>query len=142
MRRIQLILISAFFLLACSEPNRIIYEFNMVNDSEDMYLVKRHYRYTNIDSKTDTLFSGEQLVSAIPRVGKIDQAFGDTLIRSFFDTLLVKRIEPVQIVNVYARKSWVQSLDVDDDFLKKPGSIKGKVVYTLMMGTVVRKAEQ
>lgn len=135
--RIVYILIVLVFA-CCSEPNHIIYEFKMINDSDRDYVVKRHYRYTDINSRTDTLAIGDELVFSIPRVGSYDKPFGDTLIRSFFDTLLVKMLEPEGITYVYKRSDWKEEVEFDKDFLEKPGSIKGKVIYTLKMGSVVQ----
>lgn len=131
------IIVLLFFFSCSSEKNNVVYEFKLVNDSDKEYVVKRHYKYTNIESRTDTLLIGDEMVFSIPRRGNYSQGFGDSLIYSFFDTLLVKMIEPEGITYVYKRSLWKEEAQLDDNFLEKEGSIKGKVVYTLNLKSIV-----
>lgn len=131
------ILIVLFLFSCSSEQKGIIYEFKLVNDSDKEYVVKRHYKYTSIESRTDTLLMGDEMVFSIPRGGNYSKGYGDSLINSFFDTLLVKMIDPERITYVYKRSLWKEEAQLDEHFLEKEGSMKGKVVYTLKLGSVV-----
>lgn len=120
------------FLCACSsEPKEILYEFKMVNGSDADYVVKKHYRYSETSSRTDTLFARSEMSFSVPRVGAYDKPFGDSLITSFFDTLIVEEMDTKEKIDVSNKKNWTEKLEFDQDFLEKQGSIKGKVIYTL-----------
>ncbi len=126
--------IVVFFLCACaSEKKDILYEFRMINGSDTDYLVKKHYRYSQSDSKTDTLFARSEMSFSVPRVGSYDKPFGDSLITSFFDTLIVQAMDTKEKIDVSNKKNWAEKLEFDQDFLENPGSIKGKVIYTLKL---------
>ncbi|MDZ4663638.1 MAG: hypothetical protein SGJ15_02065 [Bacteroidota bacterium] len=133
MRRGFIILV---FLYACtSEPKGVIYEFKMINGTDSDYVVNKHYRYSNVDAKTDTLFARSEMSFSVPRVGSYGQSFGDSLINSFFDTLIVKMINTKKQINVSNRSNWEERSEFDQDFLEKSGSVKGKVIYTLKIGS-------
>jgi hypothetical protein len=135
----RIALIPIIFLCACaSEPRGIIYEFKMINDTDSDYVVKRHYRDANNGSRLDTLFAGSEMIFDVPRVGSYGESFGDQLINSFFDTLHVKLMDTKKEVNVHRRFNWKEKAELGEDFLEKPGSMKGKVIYTLKMGTVAK----
>lgn len=119
-------------MCACtSEPKEILYEFKMVNGTDTDYVVKKHYRYSQTDSRMDTLFARSEMSFSVPRVGSYDKPFGDSLISSFFDTLIVKAMDTKQKIDVSNKLNWSEKLEFDQDFLEKPGTIKGKVIYTL-----------
>lgn len=121
-----------FFLCSCtSEKKEILYEFRMVNSTDTDYLVKKHYRYSQTDTKTDTLFARSEMSFSVPRVGSYDKPFGDSLITSFFDTFIVEAMDTKEKIDVSKKKNWTEKLEFDQDFLEKQGSIKGKVIYTL-----------
>jgi hypothetical protein len=137
--KVVLATIILVFLFSCaSEPHQIVYEFKMVNDSEDDFLVKKHYKGTSNVFKTDTLSSGSELVFVVPRVGSYGESFGETLIPSFFDTLKVTSLETKKELNIRKRSYWEESAELDDNFLEKPGTMKGKVIYTLKIGNVIK----
>lgn len=132
--RISAALIFLIALFSCaSEPHQIVYEFKMINDTDEDFLVRKHYKGSTNVFKADTLFSGSEIVFVVPRVGSYGQAFGENLISAFFDTLKVVSIETNENIIVNKRSLWKESVDLDDNFLEKPGTMKGKVIYTLEM---------
>ncbi len=128
-----------FFLYSCtSEPRGIVYEFKMINDTDTDYVIKKHYRDSKNNSGIDTLFAGSEINFSVPRVGSYDQPFGESLISSFFDTLIVRRADAKMMINVHKRSNWKEKVELDNDFMEKEGSMKGKVIYTLKMKSVIK----
>jgi hypothetical protein len=136
----KVILATIFLVFLCScasEPKNIVYEFKIVNDTDSDFVVQKHFKGSNNIFKADTLVAGSEMVLVVPRVGSYGESFGELLIPSFFDTLLVKALDSEKMINVGKRSFWKETAELDDNFLEKPGSMKGKVIYTLKMGRVV-----
>jgi hypothetical protein len=124
------------FLYACtnSEPRGIIYEFKLVNETDtSSFLVRKHYKGASMNSKSDTLFPGDEVTFSVPRVGSYGVGFGDSLISCFFDTLLVRNLETNQAIDSHDRAIWKETSNLDEHFLEKEGTLKGKVMYTFSM---------
>ncbi len=130
--------IAMVFIYSCaSEPKDIVYEFKIVNDSDSDFVIKKHFKGSSNIFKSDTVVSGSEMVLVVPRVGSYGESFGESLIPSFFDTLIVNSIGSKKTINVSKRSNWKESAEFDDHFLEKPGTMKGKVIYTLKIGELI-----
>lgn len=137
--KVLLTAVALVFLCSCaSEPKNIIYEFKIVNDSDSDLIIKKHFKGSSNVFKADTLVSGSDMVLVVPRVGSYGESFGESLIPSFFDTLIVRTLDQKKTINVFKRSLWEESAELGDDFLEKPGTMKGKVIYTLKMGSLLK----
>jgi hypothetical protein len=136
--KVILATVALVFLCSCaSEPRDIVYEFKIINDTDSDYVVEKHFKDSKGIFKADTLVAGSEMVLVVPRVGSYGEAFGESLIPSFFDTLMVNTLSNKRVVNVSKRSYWKETAELEDDFLEKPGSMKGKVIYTLKMGSIL-----
>jgi hypothetical protein len=134
---IAAILLLVFLFSCATEPKDIVYEFKIVNDTDSGFVIKKHFKGSRNVFKADTLVAGSDMVLVVPRVGSYGESFGEMLIPSFFDTLLVMTLDSKKTINVGKRSYWKETAELDDNFLEKPGSMKGKVTYTLKMGSIV-----
>jgi hypothetical protein len=133
------VIITLVFLYSCAtEPRGIVYEFKIINDTDSDYVVEKHFKDSKGVFSADTLVAGSEMVLVVPRVGSYGESFGESLIPSFFDTLLVNTLSSKRFINVSKRSYWKETAELGDDFLEKPGSMKGKVIYTLKLRNAVK----